>query len=380
MNAQDLKYLIDIRKYLHQHPDISGNEIFTAQVILKEIQQCKPVEIIENLGGNGIAAVFGDVQAEKTILFRAELDALPIQEINTFPHRSKNDGISHKCGHDGHSTILLGLAKELREYPLDNKKVVLLFQPSEEDGIGARAVLEDKKFRKIHPDFVFSLHNVPGYKLGDILIREYAFTPAVTSIKIVLNGKTSHAAEPEFGVNPDMAIQQLIKAIRALEHSDQSSEDFCVVTTIYGHIGSKDYGISAGKGELHFTLRCWTSEKIDEVKEKVETIIKTVCRAERLDYHYEWFYDFFPNTNDPQAVKHILKAAEENNYRVIYKEFPFKWGEDFGLFTQKYKGAMFAIGAGTDSPALHNPDYDFPDELLPRGIQMFFSIIQSFDA
>lgn len=378
--VEEINYLTNFRKKLHQFPELSDNEEQTALAVVNELKQCNPTTIITKLGGYGVAAIFKSPAKGKTILFRAELDALPIQEENTFEHTSKYPGISHKCGHDGHATILIGLARKLKLNPLLKGEVILLFQPAEENGNGAKAVLSDEKFKSLKPDFVFSLHNVPDYDKGTIIIKNNSFTPSVTSLKITLKGKTSHAAEPENGINPDLALQEIIVAIKALADTNLDSETFTVVTTVYATLGSEDYGISADYAELHFTIRCWTANQLKKIKEISSTIVRNISKKHQLKHMLDWIYEFDSNNNDDDAVDYILKAAKFNSFRVIEKQTPFKWGEDFGTFTQQYKGAMFALGSGKQTPALHNPDYDFPDEITPFGVKMFHSIINLIHA
>ncbi len=373
---EEINYLTNFRKKLHQFPELSDNEKQTAQAVVDELKLCNPTTIITKLGGHGVAAIFKGSLKGDTILFRAELDALPIIEENTFEHASQYPGISHKCGHDGHATILIGLARILKLNPLLKGEVILLFQPAEENGNGAKAVLEDEKFKSIKPDFVFALHNVPDYDKGAIIIKTNSFTPSVTSLKITLKGKTSHAAEPEKGINPDLALQELIVAIKALADTNIDSETFSVITTVYATLGSKDYGISADYAELHFTIRCWTANQLNDLKEIIATLIKNISKKHQLKYTLDWIYEFDSNNNNDKAVDYILKAAESNSFNIIKKPTPFKWGEDFGTFTQQFKGAMFGLGSGVQTPALHNPDYDFPDEITPYGVQMFYTIIK----
>jgi len=377
---EEINYLTNFRKKLHQFPELSGDEKQTAQAVVDELKGCNPTTIITKLGGHGVAAIFKGPLKGETILFRAELDALPIQEVNTFEHTSQYPQISHKCGHDGHATILIGLARMLKLNPLLKGEVILLFQPAEENGNGAKAVLADERFKSIKPDFVFALHNVPDYDKGVVIVKNNSFTPSVTSLKITLKGKTSHAAEPENGINPDLALQEIIVAIKALADTNVDSETFTVVTTVYATLGSQDYGISADYAELHFTIRCWTATQLKKIKEVSSIIIQDISKKHQLKQTMDWIFEFDSNNNDDKAVDYIVKAAESNSFTVIEKQTPFKWGEDFGAFTQQYKGAMFAVGSGKETPALHNPDYDFPDEITPYGVQMFHSIIKLIHA
>lgn len=374
------EYLINLRKKLHSEPELSGKEFKTAEKIVAELKKISPDEIITNIGGTGIVAIFKGKLPGKTIVFRAELDALPIVETNKFEHASQNTGISHKCGHDGHAVILIGLAKLLSKNLPEKGKVILLFQPAEENGEGAKAMLNDPKFSEIEPDYIFALHNIPEYEKGKILCKPGAFTASVSSVAIKLKGVTSHAAEPEHGRNPDLAIAELIQTIKSFAKPDENDPNFSVVSTIFSRLGSKDYGISAGEGEVHFTIRSWKPEILERLKTKIENTVETISKKYGLKHSCEWFAEFEANQNDETAVQFIQKAAEKNGFEYIPLSHPFKWGEDFGRFTQKFNGAMFGLGAGKETPALHNPDYDFPDEIILLGIDMFHSILKQVNA
>lgn len=366
--------LIDFRKELHSYPELSGEEKETAKRIIQKLKEFNPTEIIDNLGGHGVAAIYDSGNSGKTLLFRADTDALPIQEVNDFSHKSVNNGISHKCGHDGHSTIMIGFAKKLHQQPLKHGKVILLFQPAEEIGEGARAVLEDKKFANFKPDYAFALHNVPGFPKGQIVCRKGTFNPAAISLVIKMQGKQAHAAQQENGINPDKAIASLMHQIQQLHNPDLNSENFIKFTTIYTRIGSKNYGISAGDGELHYTIRCWKKEQLEKAKKQLIELITKTCEENKLSFTIDWIYYFAASNNDSYAVDCIKTAAKLNQFDYFDKPLPFQWGEDFGLFTENIPGAMFGLGAGKDTPALHHNNYDFPDEIIPYGVDTFYSI------
>ena len=374
MTSIDNQHLVAIRRQLHAQPELSGEEYNTARTIADHLKKFQPGQLLENIGGTGVLAVFDSGAPGPSILFRAELDALPIQEINEFEYRSQTPNISHKCGHDGHSTILLGLAEELSRNPLRRGKAILLFQPAEENGMGAKAVLGDERFINLEPDFVFAFHNLPGYPMNQLVLKNNSFTAAVNSAIIRLNGKTSHAAEPEFGINPALPIADILKETDALSNNQPARDDFAVFTPVHIHMGEVAYGISAGQGEVHLTVRAWTEEVMGKLEKQTEEIVRTVGKRHGIDTLTEWTHKFYANENHDDAMAEVRKAGNERNMSIVDREFPFKWGEDFGLFTQKYKGAMFGIGAGENTPALHNPDYDFPDEIIPAGVGLFDSI------
>ncbi|WP_026704219.1 amidohydrolase [Flavobacterium soli] len=371
------KILQEVRRDLHQHPEVSGKEFKTSERIETFLQQYKPDDLITSIGTTGIVAIYRGKKSGKNTLFRCELDALPIEESNTFDHRSTINGVSHKCGHDGHMAILCGLAVYLAENKPENGDVYLLFQPSEEDGEGAKKILNDPLFEIIQPDYVFALHNLPGFPLGQIIVKENTFSCAVKSLIIKLNGKTAHAGEPQNGINPSNAIAKIITQFNTFIEPDITQENFCLITPIYINMGKKAYGVSAGAGEIHFTIRSNSNKNIGFIEKKLEQTIQNIARGEQLEFECEYIQEFRANENSPEAVHFIRKSARNNGFQLLEKETPFSWGEDFGLFTEHFTGAMFGLGAGEKIPSLHNPDYDFPDELTPFGVAVFREIIKN---
>lgn len=376
MNSIKIEELIHFRKELHRYPELSCEEFKTSERVEIFLQHYKPDILIKKLGGTGIAAVYEGKHAGKTILIRCELDALPIHEINDFEHRSLKDGVSHKCGHDGHATIICGVAALLHQERPERGRVVLLFQPAEENGKGAAAVLADEKFKAIQPDYVFALHNLPGFSENQIVVKNGSFTSAVNSIVIRLQGKTAHAGEPHKGINPALAIAEVTQQLLQLTVSDIRKDEFCLVTPVYTHMGELAYGVSAGEGEVHFTIRCRDNEQMRLLEATAENIVQNIAQKHQLKSDISWTESFFANQNSEQAVAWIREAAMECNLEVFEAGVPFGWGEDFGLFTEKFEGAMFGLGAGENMPALHNPDYDFPDTIISAGIRIFHTILK----
>ncbi len=370
-----LPRLEHIRKELHQNPELSQNEYATAKRIKNYLKTHCKAEVL-SVAETGVLAIFDSGFPGKTVLLRADTDALPIQEINNFEYKSKVSGVSHKCGHDGHTTIMLGVAELLTDFSLKKGKVLLLFQPSEENGLGAAAVLKSKYFQNIVIDYAFALHNLPGFEQNSIILKEHVFNANVKSMIMKFQGKTAHAAEPEKGYNPALAIAEVLQFCEVETKNKPEENDFFLITPIHIKLGEKAYGVSAGEGELHVTIRSWDLHLFDQKCLKLENFIAETCKKYHVTNDISWTQEFYANKNDTQAVQYIRRAAIKNNFKILEMEHPFKWGEDFGLFTQKYKGAMFGLGSGEKVPALHNPDYDFPNEILATGIQQFYQILQ----
>lgn len=368
--------LVSLRHELHQHPELSGQESETAARIGRYLQQYTPTELISGLGGHGVAAVYRFSGDGPTVLIRCELDALPIEETNVLSYRSCTEGVSHKCGHDGHMAIVAGLSPWLAAAPVDRGRVILLFQPAEETGKGAKAVLDDPRFTALLPDYAFALHNIPGYPLRQVLLSPQQFSASVQSVAIYLQGKQAHAAQPEQGVNPADAIAELITAFSRLVVSDTAQSDFALLTPVHMSLGQADYGISAGSASLHYTLRCWTPEKMQELTEAVTDLANQVADKHQLQRRLEWV-DHFPTVqNDPACQQWIGQAAARLGLQTLQLATPFRFGEDFGWFSQRTAAAMFGLGAGLDQPALHHNDYDFPDELIASGTAVFRELIK----
>lgn len=375
MDEQIIALLKETRQNFHKYPEVSGQEFETQKRIIDFLEKQTSVHF-DKIATTGVLACFDSGKDGKCLMIRGDIDALPIQETNHFSHRSVHDGVSHKCGHDGHTTILLGLAMELSKRPIKQGKVYLLFQPAEENGKGAPAVLEELKEKKIVPDQIYALHNLPGYPKHQIVLKEGAFTCSVQSIIVKLNGKTAHAAEPEMGNNPANAIAKILDYAQNETLNDIYLDQFILFTPVYVNLGEKAYGISAGYGEVHLTIRSSSADYMKEKSEELVQFIEKLCLSEHLIPEIDWTEIFHANLNDPTLVQNIRKAANNLQLSTVERKVPFKWGEDFGILTQHYPGAMFGIGSGENCPALHNPDYDFPDEITPTAVQIFYSIIQ----
>lgn len=369
--------LIELRKELHKYPELSGKESQTAKRIVEFAKRFNPDEIISKVGGEGVLVIFEGEQKGKTILIRCDLDALPIDEENEFEHKSVYDNVSHKCGHDGHMSIVSGLIPILSENKIKKGKVVLLYQPAEETGQGASLVLSDEKFTKLKPDYVFALHNLPGFEKNEIIIKKDVFASASKGLIIKLKGKTSHAGEPERGITPSLAVAELIQELTALPQN-KTIQDFSLVTIIHSRIGERAFGTTPGYAELMATLRSYKDEDINTLTDLSEELINRIAADHKLKYEIEWVEEFPSTKNDNDCVEVIAQCAEKNNLGINEIDKPFRWSEDFGHFTHNFKGALFGLGSGINQPQLHNPDYDFPDEIILTGTKMFYSIIKKF--
>lgn len=369
--------LVKLRQLLHSNPELSGSEESTSHLVRSFIENCKPDQLITGIGGFGLAAVFNGHKAGERVLLRCELDALPIPETVELPHGSRVEGASHKCGHDGHMAIMAGVAMSMRGRRPERGSVVLLFQPSEETGEGAELVLNDPEYDEIRPDYVFALHNLPGFDLGKIILRDDTFASASSGLAIDLKGKTSHAAEPQKGKSPALAIAQLIEGISSIPQFHTPLHETAQATIIHAKLGEVAFGTSPGHAEVMATLRSHSQETMHITMEKSIALAERIAAAYDLECATAVMQPFPATVNDPESTAVIRTAARELGMETHELEVPFAWSEDFGHFTAKHKGALFGLGAGKKQPALHHPEYDFPDDLIDHGVSIFTKIIHS---
>lgn len=370
-----LRQLLMLRRSLHQKPELSGQEDGTAKAIVAFLAPTKPTRIFRNLGGHGIAFLYDSGKPGKRLGFRCELDALPIQENNPYSYRSRRAGISHKCGHDGHMAIVAGIGCWLQKNPLQQGSVLLLFQPAEETGEGAAAIVLDPRWETLKPDFLFGLHNIPGYPQGEVLWKDGSFCAASKGLFLQMKGITSHAAEPEKGINPSSALARCMLELENLPQQPLNWQDLVLLTPVYASLGSKAFGISAGYAEYGATLRAFRQEDMDVLCQEVESIIARNCSSRELSHELS-YQEVFPATiNQAEAVTYVKKAARAAGLPLKELHEPFRWSEDFGWYGRSCPTAFVGLGAGVQQAALHHPDYDFPDAILADGLSLFTSLI-----
>ncbi|MFP4459769.1 MAG: amidohydrolase [Candidatus Zixiibacteriota bacterium] len=371
-----LDELIEFRHFLHQNPELSRKEKNTFNHVIDFVGLRNPDRIIRKLGGFGFALVFEGDNVGPSVLLRTDIDALPIKEINRFDYHSRKPGISHMCGHDGHMAIMAGLARILSFGKLKRGRIILLFQPAEEVGEGARDVIEDSKFKEIEPDMVFALHNLPGFPEGSVISRYDTFAAASRGFIARLFGKTSHAGEPEKGISPAIAVADAIKMIDNLPGTlEDTLEDFILTTIIHARIGEIAFGTSPGYAEIMATLRSYTNKDMKELARATKEKTIEIAKKHNLKIETEWTEIFPATINDKDCVNNLLDSARELELDIIEPQKPFRWSEDFGYFTDHYPGVFFGIGSGIDHAKLHNPDYDFPDDIIVPSIMLFERII-----
>jgi amidohydrolase len=376
LSNSDLVELTAFRRALHRKPEVSGDEKETARAIRDFILPTGPDLLLTDLGGHGLAAVFQGAETGPTVMIRSELDALPIIEQPRHDHGSSFPGKGHLCGHDGHSTILAAVARCLGRRRPRAGRVVLLFQPAEENGAGAAAVLADPAFGAVRPDWAFSLHNMPGLPLGHVALQSGPANCASRGMKVALTGKEAHASMPETGLSPALAISGLIPALMALGPGGSLDADFRLVTITHVTLGEAAFGIAPGRAEVWATLRTLSDGPMTEMVAAAETVARQTAVQHHLDLTISYHDGFAACANHPLATGHLEAAIAAEGIARSPFPLPMRASEDFGLFGSVAPSAMFLLGAGVDAPALHNPDYDFPDDLIAVGTRVFLRVVR----
>lgn len=377
LTENDLNGLVAWRRHLHAEPELSGQEAKTAEAVRARLQAAGADRIVSGIGGHGVLGIFDGREAGPTIMLRAELDALPIQEKSELQHRSLVAGKAHLCGHDGHMAILAAVAHNLSQQRPSRGRVALLFQPAEEDGSGAAAVLADAKFEQMRPDFVFALHNLPGLGLGQVSVAEGLVNCASQGMQIRLSGRTTHASNPEFGISPKDALAKLLLEIPALGHGTELADDFSMLTITHARLGEPAFGIAPGFGELWATLRTCTDAMMERLRLETEDLARRVAAGEGLSTEIAYRDVFNHCANDVDAVAHLRSALDAEGVRHSAQGLPLRGSEDFGRFGSRSKSAMFFLGAGKEHPGLHESNYDFPDQLIEIGARIFVRTIRN---
>ena len=368
MNKENLRKIIALRHELHKYPEISGHESQTKRRLMNFIENNTRLAVVD-CGKFFYASRY--VEGTKAAAFRADMDALPMDESITLPYASLNPGASHKCGHDGHCAALCGLALELEALPV-KKSVYLIFQHEEENGRGARecsAILRERNISSI-----YAFHNWSGYPEGSIVARPGVCQCASAGLTVKFEGKTSHASEPEKGRNPSHAIAQLILQAERLTQTFSAKKVLCTVVNV--RVGDKNFGISPALGEISMTLRAENDSDMRTFCNAVLESAENLARENSLAMTRA-ISDYFTDTSsDPECVKIVRASAESLGLKVIDMAEPFKASEDFGLYTKMIPGAIFYIGNGETYPAIHTAEYDFNDNILGVAVDMFAEILR----
>ena len=344
-----LERITALRARLHQCPELSGRERETQKVLKEFLRENTSLEIVEEDGW--FYAVHREGAQLPTVAWRCDMDAIPGAE-----------GPYHGCGHDGHCALAAGLALWAGGRTL-GRNLVLLFQPAEETGEGARRclpVLEREKVGRI-----FGLHNIPGYPLGTVLCREGTFACASKGMTVRLTGRQSHAAYPELGVNPAFLAADLLGKLPDFL-DPRLYGGLVLATVVQVAIGEKAFGVSAGEGEVSFTLRAHRRQDLEALEGRIRDYLTGEGEKRGIACAFSFQDQFSHTASDPALEQELETAWKKAGLAVRHLEEPMRWSEDFGWYLEQVPGAFFGIGDGEDWPGLHTPAYSFPDPVLDK--------------
>ena len=384
-NKSDLhEQMVTWRHHLHQHPELSFKEKMTSDFIASVLQS-HDIEIHRGLAVTGIIATVHGQRDGNVIGLRADMDALPIQELNDFSYKSVHEGKMHACGHDGHSTMLLGAAIYLKENNDFSGTVHFIFQPAEEGGGGGRVMVEEGIFEKFPCQAVYGMHNFPGIAEGQFAVHDTAVMAANETLNISIKGKGGHAAMPDQCIDPVVVGAQIISALQSVVARNVAPLNSAVVSITMVNAGTVS-NVVPDDMQLTGSLRYFSKQVGDEVKEKIKNIVEGVSQSMGASATFESVPNYPATINTPKHAEVCANAAAmvvgENN--VLRNEQPTMGSEDFAFLLNASEGAYIWIGNGLvpeDSPKggclLHNTKYDFNDEILPIGASYWIQLVQN---
>ena len=383
MDRENLEKIKRLRHELHAHPELSMEERETKRRLMEFLRENTKL-FIEDRGHYFYAYVNGKNEELEPIAFRADMDALPMEEKAGLSYGSKNPGVCHKCGHDGHCAALCGLALEADRFGTD-RPVYFIFQHGEEIGGGGEecaGLIREKGIRR-----VFAFHNMSGYPEGQVLVKSGVTQCTSKGLTISMEGTPAHASQPEDGKNPAAALAKLALAIEAMAGAQRGEENagqgenssfggFVLATIVELSAGGRNFGIAASKGSVSVTLRADYERDLNRLEERIRETAEGLAKQYGLALSFEE-QDFFPETvNDPEAVSLVRRAAASLKIPVRELSQPFRASEDFGYYLKQCPGAIFYIGNGADHPQLHTAEYDFNDGILERAVDLFFALLR----
>jgi amidohydrolase len=367
------------RRDFHAHPEIGFEEERTSAAVAAKLAEFG-CEVHRNVGKTGVVGVLRSGNSPQSVGLRADMDALPIVEANDMPYRSQNDGRMHACGHDGHTTMLLGAAKYLAATRNFDGTVNFIFQPAEEGLGGAKAMLADDLFERFPCDFVYGMHNMPGHPVGTFAIRPGTMMAAGAFFDIFIDGKGSHGARPEDGIDPVVIAAQMTMALQTIVSRNVEPIEPAVVSVTQIHTGAA-YNVVPDNAVLRGTARAFSREVMalieSNMRRTAEHIAASFGARARLDFRHL----FAPLVNEPQETEVFAEVAGEivGDGNVDRRRSRVLGSEDFSFMLEARPGAYINIGNGTEgshAAPLHNPHYDFNDAVLPFGAAAFAALVE----
>ncbi|HDR8960462.1 amidohydrolase [Burkholderia vietnamiensis] len=372
-----------LRRDLHAHPELRFDEHRTADVVARELAALG-YAVSRGLGGTGVVASLPGADPRRGIVLRADLDALPIREANDFAHASCTHGVMHACGHDGHTVMLLGAARVLRELPQLAGSVHFVFQPGEEGGAGARKMIDDGLFEQFPTEAVFGMHNWPGLPAGHFGLRAGPIMAAGSRFRITVTGKGAHAAQPHLGIDPVPLACAMVLQCQTIAARHKDPVDPAVISVCMFQAGTTD-NVIPDSAELRGTIRTLSSALQQQLQRDVRLMCEALAGASGARADVE-FFQYYPATVNTPAETALCEAVIRDTFgeqRLRREVPPNMTSEDFGFMLEERPGAYVLIGNAADgdaAPALHHPKYDFNDDIIPAGVRYWVSLAQRYFA
>ncbi|WP_116474721.1 M20 aminoacylase family protein [Zobellella maritima] len=369
------------RRHLHRFPECGFDVHQTADFIAEKLVSWG-LEVVRNIGQTGLVGILKNGDGKASIGLRADMDALHIEEQNTFEHCSRHQGRMHACGHDGHSAMLLGAACHLARHRNFNGTVYFIFQPDEEHGCGAQAMIDDGLFERFDIDAVYGMHNLPGLPAGHLAVRPGSLMASESSFEIRIHGVGGHAAMPHTGVDPIVVGSQVILGLQTIVSRNLSAIHETAVVSATEFITDGTVNVIPSTVTIKGDCRCFTEASLTRIESRMEQIVAGICQAAGARYEFEFTNSFYPTVNSADETRYAIEAAEQalGAERVNPSCDPFTISEDFSSMLRVKPGCYALLGNGTESVggcALHNPKYDFNDDILQSGAAYWVTLVQN---
>ncbi len=368
------------RHDIHRHPELAFEEQRTASKVAELLNQFG-LEVHTSVGNTGVVGLLKKGDSERAIGLRADMDALKISEQNTFEHRSQIEGKMHACGHDGHTAMLLGAAQYLAAEGEFDGSVLFIFQPAEEHGDGARAMIEDGLFERFPVDAVYAIHNFPSLAVGKFAVRAGSIMAAEDNFEITVNGVGCHAAMPHLGKDAIVIGAEIVSAMQSLVARTLDPMEHAVVSfTEFETNGTVN--VVPGQVKLRGDTRSLTTAVQEHIEATMERIVSGICAAHGASYEFSYRRNFVPTINTPAEAEIAAQVAQQvvGPENVIGDSRPVMASEDFGYMLQARPGAYLLLGNGEEGVggcSLHNPAYDFNDDILSIGADFWVRLIET---
>ncbi len=368
------------RHDIHRHPELAFEENRTAGIVAKLLESWG-IEVHRGIGNTGVVGLLRKGNSPRSIGLRADMDALRIHEQNGFAHRSRHDGKMHACGHDGHTAMLLGAACHLAKSGSFDGTATFIFQPAEEHGDGARAMIDDGLFEQFPVDDVYAVHNFPSLATGKFAVRAGSIMAAEDNFEITIDGLGCHAAMPHLGRDPIVAGAEIVTAMQSLVSRSLNPMDHAVVS-FTEFVTNGTVNVIPGQVTLKGDTRSLTPAVQDHIEATMARIATGVCAAHGVEHRFEYRRNFVPTINSAveARIAATTAAAVVGEHCVIGDSRPVMASEDFGYMLQAKPGAYVLLGNGEGEfggCSLHNPGYDFNDEILCIGADFWVELVQT---